>query len=222
MPVLEFPDPRQTDPDGLLALGGNLQPTTLLAAYRQGIFPWPHPGYPLAWFCPPERAILEFAKLRINKSLLKARRRSTLRFTIDADFPAVIEACAKAPRPDQGGTWITPALRRAYVELHRLGHAHSVEAWNEKDELVGGVYGVDPGGAFAAESMFHREDYASKLALLHLCDHLRARGLEWIDIQVMTPHMESLGAELISRERFLDRLAGSLSRPLRLFADPGA
>ena len=217
VPVLEFPDPRQTDEDGLLALGGDLHPETLLAAYRQGIFPWPHPGLPLAWFSPPERGIVELSKVRINKTLEKARRKTRLRFTIDQAFPKVIEACSKVPRPGQDGTWITRPMLRAYTELHRLGHAHSIEAWNPTGELVGGIYGVDPGGAFAAESMFYSEPYASKLALLHLLDHLRARGLEWIDIQVMTPHMEALGAELISRERFLDRLAESLSRRLRLF-----
>ena len=220
MPFLEFLDPGLAE-SGLVALGGDLHPETLLKAYRQGIFPWPHPGLPLAWFSPPERAILERGRLRINKSLDKARRRSRLRFTIDQAFPQVIAACARMPRPGQDGTWITPPMLRAYRELHRLGHAHSVEAWNpDTGELVGGIYGVDPGGAFAAESMFYLEPYASKLALLHLIEHFFGRGLDWIDIQVMTPHMEALGAELISRKRFLARLAESLTHGLRLFSAP--
>jgi leucyl/phenylalanyl-tRNA--protein transferase len=217
MAVLEFPDPRQTDDDGLLAVGGDLEPETLLLAYRQGIFPWPHPGLPMAWFSPPERAILEKAHLRINKTLEKTRRRSKLRFTFDEAFEQVITACSKVPRPGQDGTWITRPMLKAYVALHRLGHAHSVEAWNESGELVGGLYGVDPGGAFAAESMFFTESGASKLAILHLIEHLASRGLEWIDIQVMTPHMEALGARLVPRAEFLQRLTATLSHRVTLF-----
>lgn len=220
MPLSDFPDPGLADDDGLVALGADLRPETLLRAYRRGIFPWPHPDLPLAWFSPPERAILERARLRTNKSLARALKRSQFRFTIDQAFAQVIGACAKMPRPGQDGTWITRPMLRAYRELHRLGHAHSVEAWNAHGRLVGGIYGVDPGGAFAAESMFYIDPYASKLALLHLIDHLFAQGLDWIDIQVMTPHMEALGAHVIPRERFLARLTESLARGLRLFPAP--
>jgi leucyl/phenylalanyl-tRNA--protein transferase len=216
MPVARFPDPRNTYPDGLLAVGGDLHPETLLLAYGQGIFPWPREDWPLAWFCPEERGVLDFADLHIPRSLAKARERTTLRFTIDEAFADVITACAEARRPDQPGTWIIPEMVEAYIAFHKLGHAHSVEAW-DGDELVGGLYGVDAGGVFGGESMFHRRDNASKLALLHLIDHLRERGSEWMDIQTMTPHFELLGATLIPRDEFLERLAAARQRGLRLF-----
>ncbi|HXQ24063.1 MAG TPA: leucyl/phenylalanyl-tRNA--protein transferase [Candidatus Acidoferrales bacterium] len=216
MPVGEFPDPRSASPEGIVAVGGDLHPQSLLLAYRQGIFPWPVPGLPLLWFCPPERGILELSALHIPRSLRRARRQTTFRFTIDGAFPAVIRACAGAPRPGQDGTWITPQIIAAYVHLHRLHIAHSVEVWDEQ-RLVGGLYGVDVDGAFAAESMFHEAPNASKLALLHLADHLRAAGLDWIDIQVLTPHLARLGATAISRDAFLDKLRQTRARGLRLF-----
>ncbi len=202
--------------DDIVAVGGDLEPATLLAAYRRGVFPWPVEGLPLLWFCPRERALLDFRDLHLGRSLARARRRTTLRFTLDAAFAHVIEACASTPRPDQDGTWITPAMRAAYLRLHLAGAAHSVEAW-QGETLVAGVYGVDADGAFAAESMFHRETDASKLALLHLIDHLGRRGLDWLDVQVMTPHLARLGARAIPRPTFLARLAGTRARGLRLF-----
>jgi leucyl/phenylalanyl-tRNA--protein transferase len=202
--------------DDIIAVGGDLAPETLLLAYRRGIFPWPVEGLPLLWFCPRERAILDFADLHVARRLARTRRRTTLRFTVDAAFPAVIRACADTPRPSQESTWITEEIVGAYTRLHSLGIVHSVEAWRA-DALMGGVYGVDVDGAFAAESMFHREPDASKLALLHLVDHLRARGLDWLDIQVMTPHLERLGARTLAREAFLVRLARTRARGLRLF-----
>jgi leucyl/phenylalanyl-tRNA--protein transferase len=201
--------------DDIVAVGGDLEPETLLHAYRNGIFPWPAEGLPLLWFCPRERAVLDFDRLHVNRSARRARRRD-FRFTIDAAFPAVIDACADMPRPGQNGTWITPEIRAAYTRLHRLGVAHSVEVWRD-DVLVGGVYGVDVDGAFAAESMFRRESDASKLALLHLIGHLAARGLDWLDIQVLTPHLERLGARVMSRNAFLARLQATRRRGLRLF-----
>lgn len=216
MPILAFPDPRTANEDGIVGSGGDLHPQSLLLAYQQGIFPWPVEGYPLLWFCPSERAILDFAHLHVPRSLQRARRQSPLRFTIDAAFPAVIRACAATPRPGQGGTWITSAILRAYLRFHELGYAHSVEAWRG-DELVGGIYGVAVAGTFAAESMFYRVDNASKLALLHLVDHLRRRGLDWLDIQVMTPHLQRLGASTLTRDEFLARLAETQARDLRLF-----
>ncbi|HEY0080633.1 MAG TPA: leucyl/phenylalanyl-tRNA--protein transferase [Pyrinomonadaceae bacterium] len=215
MPV-RFPDPRSATEEGLVAAGGSLDIETLLEAYRRGIFPWPIEGYPLLWFSPPERGVLEFKDLHVSRSLSKARRQTTLRFTFDAAFDRVIRACARAQRPDAGGTWITPQMIRAYCEFHRAGRAHSVEAW-QGDELVGGLYGVDADGAFAGESMFYTQPNASKLALLHLVEHLRARGLDWLDIQVMTPHMQALGAKLIPRDAFLQKLAHTRARKLRLF-----
>ena len=216
MPVTRFPDPRRAGPEGDVAVGGDLHPRTLMLAYRQGIFPWPVEGYPLLWFCPGQRAVLDFAELHVSRSLAREQRRSRLRFTTDQDFRAVINHCARVPRPGQDGTWITPEIVAAYCELHRLGHAHSVEAW-DGGELAGGIYGVDAGGAFGGESMFYLRPNASKLALLHLVGHLRGRGLEWLDVQVMTPHMRALGARLISRDLFLERLARTRARGLKLF-----
>ncbi len=217
MPIRRFPDPRSATRDGLVAVGGDLHPDTLRLAYRQGIFPWPAPGLPLLWFSPPERGILDFGDLHVPRSLERACRRSALRLTVDADFAGVIRGCAGAPRPGQAGTWITAEIVEAYERLHRLGIAHSVEAW-DGSRLVGGIYGVEVDGAFAAESMFYRSANASKLALLHLVAHLGSRGLDWLDIQVLTPHMERLGARAVARESFLARLAATRARGLRLFA----
>jgi leucyl/phenylalanyl-tRNA---protein transferase len=216
MAILRFPDPRHASPDGIVALGGDLEPESLILAYSQGIFPWPIEGLPLAWFCPPERAILEWNRLHIPRSLAKAGKNSDFQFTIDRAFHQVIETCAKSPRPGQTGTWITEELKVAYCKFHELGHAHSIEVWSS-NELVGGLYGVDGGGSFAAESMFHKVSHASKLAILFLMDHLHSRGLTWMDIQVLTPHMEALGARVISRDRFLSKLKQNKSLGLKLF-----
>jgi leucyl/phenylalanyl-tRNA--protein transferase len=214
--VVNFPDPRDATPEGVVAVGGRPEPEFLIEAYRRGIFPWPVEGYPLLWFSPPERAILEFERLHVPRRLARERRRTRLTFTLDRAFERVIRACAATPRAHEDGTWITPAMIRGYAELHRRGRAHSVEAW-DGSELVGGLYGVDAGGAFAGESMFYLRPNASKLALLFLIEHLRARGLDWLDVQVMTPHVEALGARLVPRDEFLDRLARTLGRNLRLF-----
>jgi leucyl/phenylalanyl-tRNA--protein transferase len=216
MPVAEFPDPRSANRDGIVAVGGDLHPRSLLLAYRQGIFPWPVEGFPLLWFCPAERGVLEFRELHLPRSLVRACRQTALRFSIDQAFPEVIRACAATPRPGQDGTWITPQIIAAYIRLHRMGITHSAEAWRG-ERLVGGIYGVEVDGAFAAESMFYREPDASKLVLLHLVDHLRARGLDWLDIQVLTPHLARLGAKTISRDEFLEKLRRTRARGLRLF-----
>ncbi len=216
MALLSFPDPRRASPEGIVAIGGRPTTANLLSAYRQGIFPWPIEGWPLPWFCPPERAVLEFKDLHIPRRLARFRKRESFTFTIDQNFSGVIRGCADATRPNEDGTWITVEMIRAYIEMHRAGHAHSVEAW-ENGELVGGMYGVDAGGAFAGESMFFTRPNASKLALLHLIEHLAARGLDWLDIQVMTPHIGTLGARVISRDAFLDKLEETLRRKLRLF-----
>ena len=214
--IVRFPDPRDATPEGIVAVGGRPDPELLVEAYSNGIFPWPVEGYPLLWFSPPERAILVFDELHIARSLARERRRTRLSFTFDRAFGRVISSCATVARAHEAGTWITPAMVRGYTELHRLGHAHSAEAW-EGGELVGGLYGVDAGGAFAGESMFYLRPNASKLALLFLIEHLRARGLDWLDIQVLTPHMRALGARLVSRDEFLDRLARAQRRALKLF-----
>lgn len=219
MPLVEFPDPHTAHPDGIVAVGGDLRPQTLLAAYRRGIFPWPADGYPMLWFCPPERAILEFEHLHLPRSLRQAQRQTRLQYTIDRAFAEVIHACASRPRPDQDGTWITPEIIVAFTRFHQMGYAHSVETWLD-GRLVGGLYGVSVDGVFAAESMFYDVPNASKLALLHLIEHLRSRGLDWIDIQVLTPHMVRLGAHEIDRDEFLARLAATRKRGLKLFDGP--
>ena len=208
------------DADDIVAVGGSLEPRVLVEAYRRGVFPWPIDGLPvLPWFCPRERAILDFERLHLSRSLKRTLKQTTLRCTVNAAFDQVIEHCAGVPRHDQDGTWITPELMNAYKELHRMGHAHSVETWDE-DTLVGGIYGVEVDGYVSAESMFHLAPNASKIALLHLVSHLRAASLDWLDIQVMTPHMQALGAIVIPRKRFLDRLFRTRARGLRPFATP--
>ena len=205
----EWPAPDPADEFGLVALDYNLSPARIISAYQQGIFPWPDssPFSPIPWVCPPRRAILEFDALHVPKNLRRAQRDlANLRFTIDRAFEPVIRACAAAARPGQHGTWITPAMISAYIDVHRLGHAHSIEAW-DGDQLVGGLYGVTAGGVFTGESMFHRIDDASKLCVLHLVAHLRTRGATWLDIQQLTPHFAVLGARELTREAFLAKLA---------------
>ncbi len=210
-----FPDPRSARGD-IVAIGEDLSVETLRDAYRHGIFPWPHDELPLPWFSPRRRAVIIFDELHVGRSLRKSARRAGVQFTIDAAFDRVIRACAAVPRREGEGTWIGPEIIRAYARLHRAGDAHSVEVWDH-DQLVGGLYGVDSGGLFTGESMFHQRPDASKLALLHLVEHLRARGSTWLDCQIMTPHMKALGAREIPRARFLDLLAEAQKANRQLF-----
>src|SRR5687768_10374639 len=210
-----FPDPRYA-PSDVVAMGEDLRVETLREAYRKGIFPWPHDGMSLPWFSPRRRAVIFFDELHIARSLEKAARRAPYTFTIDHAFPDVIRACARMQRPEQDGTWIGPNMIAAYTRFHAAGDVHSVEAW-EGDQLVGGLYGVDAGGVFTGESMFHLRPNASKLALLFLIEHLRSRGATFLDCQVMTPHMEALGAREITRARYLDMLAHAQASGLALF-----
>jgi len=214
--VTLFPDPRRARGD-IIAIGEDLSPGTLRDAYRHGIFPWPHDELPLPWFSPRRRAVIFFNELHVGRSLRRSAKRSSFRFTIDEAFEPVMRACASVPREDQG-TWIGPEIIRAYTRLHNEGDAHSLEVW-EGNELVGGLYGVDAGGVFTGESMFHVRPDASKLALLHLIEHLRSRGATWLDCQIMTPHMRALGAREIPRLQFLDLLAEAQARALRLFGE---
>ena len=209
-----FPDPRYARGD-VVAIGDDLRVDTLRDAYRHGIFPWPHEHLPLPWFSPRRRTVLFFDQLHVGRTLRRARR-AEVRFTIDRVFGEVIAACAAARRGDEAGTWIGPDIVSAYTRLHRAGDAHSVEVWRG-DELVGGLYGVDAGGLFTGESMFHRTANASKLALLFLVEHLRARGATWLDCQVMTEHMRALGAREIGRAKFLDMLAEAQASGIGLF-----
>jgi leucyl/phenylalanyl-tRNA--protein transferase len=217
MSLIEFPDLLNSSCLDIVTLGGSINTHNLLEAYRRGIFPWPIEGWPMTWFCPQRRAILKFKDLHVPRRLARSLRQTTLHCTIDEDFEGVINHCADVERPGQDGTWITGQMVRAYCELHRLGHAHSVEVWDEEGNLVGGLYGVDADGSFAGESMFHLRANASKLALLHLVAHLLGRGLDWIDIQMMTPHMEAFGAREMSRDEFLLKLAATRARRLKLF-----
>lgn len=197
------------EPDGLLAAGGDLSPLRLLAAYQRGIFPWYSYGQPILWWCPDPRAVLIPQEFKTSRSLAKSMRNKGLQTRIDSDFKAVIDACGSDEiRP--GGTWLCAEMRAAYLRLHRLGYAHSVETWSG-ERLVGGLYGVAIGGVFFGESMFSRERDASKIALRKLCDHLIACGFQLIDCQMATPHLMSLGAQLLPRAEFVTLLASYAS-----------
>lgn len=202
---LSFPDPLLAMDEGIVDVREDLGVSTLLEAYSFGIFPWPHEGFPLLWFCPPHRGVLEFSRLHISRSLRKKIRSVDWTFTADRDFEAVISACAKQKRPGQSGTWIEPRIKKAFIDFHHAGYAHSIECWSGQ-KLIGGLYGVYVGGSFAGESMFFKEGDASKMALLFLIQFLKSEGLSWMDCQMVTPHMDALGAEYISRYEFLNRL----------------
>lgn len=195
-----------TEPNGLLAVGGDLSPERILAAYRRGIFPWFSPGDPILWWCPDPRMVLFPQELRITRSLAKTLRNADYAVRLDTAFERVIEACAATPRPGQSGTWITPAMRSAYARLHALGYAHSVETWRG-EELVGGLYGIAIGQAFFGESMFSRVTDASKIALAHLCRYLDTHGYGIIDCQMETAHLATLGARPLPRDEFVARVA---------------
>lgn len=200
-----------TDPNGLLALGGDLSPLRLLNAYRHGIFPWYSAGEPILWWSPDPRCVFTPNNIHISTSLRKALKRNDYSVTMDADFESVIQACAE-PRPDQRGTWLSQEMMTAYVHLHHAGWAHSVEVWRD-DRLVGGLYGIALGGAFFGESMFSRSRNGSKLALVWLARQLAAWGFTLLDGQVASPHLFSLGAVDIPRQQFMQRLADALTQP---------
>lgn len=212
---LRFPPVSQATPEGLLAIGGDLRPERLLTAYRQGIFPWYDEAQPILWWSPDPRTVLFPDRLHVPRSLEKTIRRCQFTVTFDRCFQEVMRDCAGPRRQyPEGGTWITPAMLEAYTRLHKLGYAHSVEAW-EEDRLVGGVYGVALGGAFFAESMFTRVDNASKVALVSLVRQLRAWNFHLIDCQQSSPHVLRFGALDIPRPTFMDRLRVALTMPDR-------
>jgi leucyl/phenylalanyl-tRNA---protein transferase len=208
-----LPGPEEADEDGVVGIGADLAPATLVDAYRRGIFPWPHPGMPLPWFSPDPRAVIVPGALRVSRSLRRTVRRSGWTTTVDASFDAVVAACASR-RPD--GTWITAGMARAYQRLHELGWAHSVEVWAD-EQLIGGLYGVQSGGVFTGESMFHRVSDASKVAMLELTARLAEAGGALFDVQVPTPHLRSLGAVEVPRRRFLATLEQVRDDPVRLW-----
>jgi leucyl/phenylalanyl-tRNA--protein transferase len=211
---LAFPPPDEAEASGLLAIGGDLAPERLLLAYSRGIFPWPLVEYPLLWFSPDPRMVLVPAELRISHSLRKTLRRERYEVRLDSAFDDVMRRCANVPRRGEVGTWITPALTRAYGQLHELGFAHSAEAW-EDDLLVGGLYGVSLGGVFFGESMFADRPDASKVAFVTLMKQLEAWHFDLVDCQVHTEHLARFGATEWSRARFLGALEESLARPSR-------
>lgn len=192
------------DPSGLLAFGGKLNPHWLLAAYRQGIFPWFNPGEPTLWWSPDPRMVILPEHFKVRRSLKKTIRKQLYDITFDTDFEAVLEGCAAA-RNYTDETWITPEMKRAYLDLHHEGYAHSVEAWQD-GQLVGGLYGVAIGKVFCGESMFAKATDASKVAFVHLIEQLKAWQFQLVDCQVYTDHLASFGAQEIDRAHFLDYL----------------
>jgi leucyl/phenylalanyl-tRNA---protein transferase len=194
------------EPNGLLAVGGDLSPARLLAAYRRGIFPWYSADEPLLWWSPDPRMVLFPGQVRITRSLVKTLRNADYAVKLDTAFDRVVAACAATPRQGQNGTWITAEMQAAYGRLHALGYAHSVETWHD-GKLIGGLYGIAIGRAFFGESMFSHATDASKIALAHLCRYLVARGFGIIDCQMETTHLASLGALPISRDDYLARVA---------------
>jgi leucyl/phenylalanyl-tRNA--protein transferase len=244
-----FPDPATAGEDGLVGIGADLEPATLVDAYRRGIFPWPHPGAPLPWFSPDPRGVIPLDGLVVSRSLRSRLRRSGWETTVDRAFAAVLAGCADrpegrggdggsggrkpgppggggsgGPRPSPSGggigdgTWITPPMRAAYQRLHDLGHAHSLEVWDGA-ELVGGLYGVGVGGVFTGESMFHLATDASKVALVDLVARLVEAGGRLVDVQMVTPHLASLGARDLPRADFLALLAKVRDQPVGLATD---
>ncbi len=199
---IAFPSPEQADADGLLAIGGDLEPETLLAAYSRGIFPWYSEAYPIMWWSPDPRMVLFPAEFHISRRLQRRLRQDRYRHSWDTAFAEVIRMCASIPRAGEDGTWILPEMLVAYHRMHELGHTHSLEVW-EGDALIGGVYGVLLGRVFFAESMFSRKTDASKMALAHLVARGLDEGWRLIDCQFYTEHLASLGAREISRSEFL-------------------
>ncbi|MEX2487202.1 MAG: leucyl/phenylalanyl-tRNA--protein transferase [Nitriliruptoraceae bacterium] len=211
-----FPDPRSADEDGVVGVGADLHVATLVDAYRQGLFPWPHADLPLPWFCPDPRGVIPVDEMHVSRSLRRRLRTCGWTVTVDEAFAQVVEQCA-AERDD--GTWITTDMARAYAELHRFGWAHSIEVW-DGSSLVGGVYGVQVGGVFTGESMFHRQSDASKVALIALASRFAVAGGEVIDVQLTTPHLATIGARDIDRDTFLRTLARLRDRNVRFALDP--
>lgn len=218
-PALIFPPASAAEPNGLLAVGGDLSPQRLLLAYSSGLFPWFNPGDPLLWWSPDPRCLLEFPHLHVSRSLAKVLRQGRFRVSYDQDFAAVMQACAQERERTGVGTWITPQMQAAYLELHRRGYAHSVEC-RQGQELVGGLYGVAIGRGFFGESMFHRRTDASKVAFVCLARLLQAGGFAFLDCQLPTPHLASLGARKVSRSDFLQRLSAACGPP-SCRPDPG-
>lgn len=213
--ALAFPPAETADEDGLVAVGGDLRPERLVLAYASGIFPWPHQGYPLLWFSLDPRTVIPCDRVHVSRRLARTLRTRRFRVTLDTAFEDVIDGCATVPRRGNPRTWITPAMREAYVTLHRFGFAHSAECWRE-GRLVGGVYGVSVGAMLVGESMFTRVADASKVALVTLIRQIGRWGFPVLDAQMRTEHVARLGAEDWPRSRYLGLLGECLERPTRL------
>jgi leucyl/phenylalanyl-tRNA---protein transferase len=209
-----FPPPDYADPSGLLAVGGDLSNERLLEAYRVGIFPWYSDDQPILWWSPDPRLVLDLKDFKISRSLRKTLKKEVFQVTFDRAFEEVIQACAVVPRAAQNGTWITEEMREAYINLHGLGYAHSVESWFG-GKLAGGLYGVSLGKSFFGESMFHVKTDASKVALATLVEKLKSWDFHFIDSQMTTEHMVRLGAKELPRRIFLKRLQSALRHPTR-------
>jgi leucyl/phenylalanyl-tRNA--protein transferase len=198
-----------TEPNGLLAVGGDLSPERLIAAYQQGIFPWYGDNDPIMWWSPEPRAIISIDELRINRSLRKAIKKSPFKITLNHDFPTVTQWCADAPFRDDD-TWILPEMERAYLALHKLGYAHSIEVWqvdeNGNKKLVGGLYGIAINGYFSGESMFYKDSNASKFALVALAQLLHTANINFIDCQLLNPFLQEMGAKEVPRSTFINLL----------------
>jgi leucyl/phenylalanyl-tRNA--protein transferase len=209
---LIFPHPELAEKSGLLAVGGDLSPERLIQAYANGIFPWYSKGEPILWWSPDPRMVLFPNKLKVSKSLKQSIRNKSFDVRFDSNFETVIENCAKVPREGQPGTWITSEMKQAYIQLHKTGIAHSVETYFEGN-LVGGLYGVSIGAAFFGESMFQTKSDASKVALFHLVERIKEWNFQFIDAQVETDHMKTMGAENIARSEFLELLKIAIKAP---------
>ena len=211
--------PAASGPEGLVGVGGDLRPATLVRAYAEGVFPWFSPGDPILWWSPDPRGVFDLDRVHVSRSLARTIRTGKFRVTVNQAFRRVVEACATA-RDD--GTWITAEMIQAYTDLHTAGAAHSVETWLPAPgggwDLAGGIYGVAVGGLFAGESMFYRATDASKVALVALTDRLRARGFALFDTQMVTDHTATLGAVEIPRAEYLARLAAAVAKPVRFGA----
>ena len=215
---LWFPSPEEAEPDGLLAVGGDLSPERLLLGYQSGIFPWYNEGEPILWWSPDPRFVLFPGKLKVSRSMRQVLKQNVFEFRADTAFEAVMRNCAAAPRKGQDGTWISEAMIAAYSRLHKSGYAHSAESWKD-GELVGGLYGIRLGNIFFGESMFSKQSNASKAAFINLVNDLVQDGVRLIDCQVPTGHLKSLGAEAIPRVQYLEmlhQLAGDTGFPRRI------
>jgi len=203
--------------DGVVDINDDLSIERLFEAYSFGIFPWPHEEYPVLWFSPEERGVLDFSDFHISKSFRKFIKNNSFKISFNTNFKDVVTSCSEVPRVDQEGTWITDMILSSYLEFHKRGYAHSVECWNQNGDLVGGVYGVMVGGVFSAESMFYKESSASKYALYSLIKKLETCGLLWLDIQMVTDFTKTMGAKYISRSEFLERMQVSQKKALAWF-----